>query len=136
MSRQHVSQRPDRPEPDIDDLEQVYERVGIDSTADLERLVEYYLRHRGFEEYDTSAACRTALVRSFEDAFLDESGQPILPEAVDSALEDASYWLQENPSGHRDIRTDIVPQLVAKVGLVVPAYADRGLDTVGRLSVS
>jgi len=127
----------DRSGPDLVDIQQVYERLDIDSTDELEVVVTSFMKQRGWESYEPTPECRRDLVRSFEDAFIDESGRAIVPEAVDAALEDASHWVHDgSQSPDSSVDAEIVPRLVESVGQMVPAYASRGLSTVGTLSVS
>jgi len=137
MSAPSSSRRPDRPDLDTADVERVYSELEIDSTDELETLIERYMEQRGWPSYESSTACRRDLVRSFEDAFIDESGQPIVPEAVDAALEDAAHWVDsESADGSASVDPGVVARLVDRVGQMVPAYADRGLSTAGAVSLA
>lgn len=126
--------RPERVEPDQATIDSIFQQWDIQSIDKLEYQIATNLEERGWTEYESSEAFRTELVRAFEDAYLDSSRKIAIPEVLDAALEDASHWLINSglPTG-APFESAVCPQLTRSIALIVPAYADRNLDTVGAL---
>lgn len=126
--------RPDRVEPDQATIDSIFQQWSIQSIDKFEYQIAVNLEERGWTEYESSEAFREALVHAVEDAFLESSGKIAIPDVLDAAIEDASYWLinSDLPTG-APFESAVCPRFTRSIALIIPAYADRSLDTVGGL---
>lgn len=128
------SSRPERVEPDQVTLDRVFRHYNISSVDELEHRIATGLRDRGWECYQPTEEFRAALTTAFEDAYLQTSDKIVISEALNAAVIDASYWIQQQDlTAGAQLESVVCPRLTRAVAMILPAYASRGLDTTGSL---
>jgi hypothetical protein len=131
MTSSVSQEQPDRVNVDAGQVQEIYNNYGV-SVPDLEHALIKCLQERGWERSENSEAFRGDLQRSFEDAYLQETGKIVIPDALDAAAEDATYWVNRHLSTDNGAPLDqVAPAFTALVGSLVPEYSRRGLDPHG-----
>lgn len=123
--------KPERVNVDVAQVQEIYDNYGV-SAPTLEQALLECLRERGWETYEDSDEFRNDLHRSFEDAYLQETGQLAVPEALTAAAEDATYWIRRRlPSSSEDLNDHVAATYTALTASILPSYSRRGLDPHG-----
>lgn len=133
MTSSASQERPDRVNVDTAQVQEIYNNYGV-SVPDLEHTLTECLQERGWNQCDGSEEFREELQRSFEDAYLQETGKIVIPNALDAAAEDATHWVSRQFCSDSGPPTEqVAPAFTALVGAVLPEYSRRGLDPHGNV---
>jgi hypothetical protein len=125
--------KPKRVNIDSTQFQEVFANYDI-SLPDMEDALTSRLNDRGWKTYEPTDRFRDALCRSFRDAYLQESEKLVIPDAVDAAAEDATYWIARRYSAKGEALEDqIVPTYLGLIASVIPEYSRRGLDPHGEV---
>jgi hypothetical protein len=133
-----TQQSTDKPKPkrvDIDStqFQEVFANYDI-SLPEMESALASRLADRGWQKYEPTNQFRNALFQSFQDAYLQESGKLVIPDAVDVAADDATYWItRQYPAKGEPLETQIIQAYTGLVASIIPEYSRRGLDPHGEV---
>jgi len=131
MTSSISQEKPDRVDVDTEQVQEIYNNYGV-SLPDLEQALVECLQERGWEQYEDTEKFRDELQRAFEDAYLQETGKIVIPEALDIAAKDATHWIKNRRCSTNGSSSDqLAPTFTALVGAVLPEYSRRGLDPHG-----
>lgn len=94
---------------------------GLRDGTDLVHRTRYRLVEQGHETYRGTATL-DALERAFRDAFVHATDSPVVPPAVDAAVDDARHALDGGFDGDADLRHAVLPRFYRAVASFYCSY--------------